>query len=76
MLRAGTPPAMLRRTRVPVTRSEATVERELLGRLGYRGGAGRQRTGPNRRRTGAGGQGADPARRRLSGMLAEHSLIG
>jgi len=32
--------------------------------------------GPSRRRAGAGGPGADPGRRRLSGVLAEHSLIG
>jgi hypothetical protein len=39
----------------------------LLGRLGDRGGAGRRRTGPNRRRAGAGGlgPGADPCWRSI-----------
>ncbi len=56
---------------------EATVE-QLMGAArtrGDRGGAGRRRTGPIRQRAGAGGPGADPGRRCLSGMLAEHSLI-
>jgi hypothetical protein len=79
LVRAGALPAMLWRTRVLVTRSEATIMMERwmeAGRLGDRGGACRRRSGPNRRRAGAGGPGADPGRRRLSGVLAEHSLIG
>jgi hypothetical protein len=65
---------------VTVTRSDAShgPRTRLPGRLADRlgGGAGRWRTGPSRRRTGAGGPGADPGRRRLSGMLAENSLVG
>ncbi len=78
VLRAYAPLAMLWRTRVPVTRSEATVElwMAVACTTRDRGGAGRQRTGPSRRRAGAGGPGADPGRRRLSRMLAEHSHIG
>ncbi len=62
VLRAGAPPAMLWRTRVLVTRREATVERWMGAAWTTRdlGGAGRRRTGPNRRRVGAGGTGADP----------------
>ena len=65
-------------TRVTVTRSEASHRPRmwLPGRLGNQGGAGRRRTEPSRRRTGAGGPGVDPGRLRLSGVLAEHSLIG
>ena len=76
VLRAGAPPAMSWRTRVPVTRSEATVERwiwELLGRLGVRGGAGRRRTGPKpaegrSRRTG-GGSGPTTSNRNAGGAF-------
>jgi hypothetical protein len=60
----------------PPSQRKYSVKQRLVGRLGDRGGAGLRRTGPDRRRTGAGGPGADPGRRRLSGMLAEHSLIG
>ena len=77
--RAGAPPAMSWRARVFVTRSEATVERWM--------GAARttrspRRSGPAEDRDHAGGgpeqedRMADPGRRRLSGGLAEHSLIG
>ncbi len=78
VLRSGAPPAMLWRTRVLVTLSEVTVERWMgaARTTRDRGGARMRRTGPNRRRAGAGGPGADSGRRRLSGMLAEHSLIG
>ncbi len=64
-------------TRAPMTQSEARhCSRMLLpGRIRDREGAGRRRTGPDRRKTGAGGSGADPGRR-LSGGLAEHSVIG
>ena len=62
VLRAGAPPAMLWRTRVPVTwgvRPPWSDGWELLGRLGDRGGASRRRTGPKpaegrSRRTGGG----------------------
>jgi hypothetical protein len=74
VLRAGAPPAimMLWRTRVLVTQSlsEATVERWM--------GAARttrDRGGAGRRRAGAGGPGADPGRRRPSGMLAESTNV-
>jgi len=79
VLRAGAPPAMLWRTRVPVTRSEATVERWMGAARTTRSS---RRSGPAEDRAqagggpGAGGPGADPGRRRLSGVLAEHSLIG
>ncbi len=78
VLRAGAPPAMLWRTRVLVTRSEATVELWMgaARTTRDRGSVGWRRTGPNRRRAGARGPGVDPGRRCLSGMLAEHSLIG
>jgi hypothetical protein len=58
-------------TRVPETRSEVNhcPRMQRPRRLGDQGGAGR-------RRTGAGGPGGDPDQRRLSGVLAEHSLIG
>ena len=51
VLRAGALPAMLWRTRVPVTRTLGVRPPwsdgwELLGLLGVRGGAGRRRTGP------------------------------
>ncbi len=46
---------------------------QLSGRLGDRGGAGRQRSGPSRRRTGAGGPGVDPGRRRPSRVLEKGS---
>ena len=60
-------------------RSEATMERWMEAASDdsefkeARAGGG---PGPSRRRAGAGGPGADPGRRRLSGGLAEHSLIG
>ena len=79
VLRAGAPPAMLWRTRVLVTRSEATVG-EMDGSCSDDSEFEEERAcggpGPSRRRAGAGGPGADPGRRRLSGVLAEHSLIG
>ncbi len=76
VLRAGATPAMLWRNRVLVTRSEATVDGSCSDDSESeeeRAGGG---PGPSRRRAGAGGPGADPCRRRLSGVLAEHSLIG
>ncbi len=61
------------RTRVPMTRSEARRGSLLPGRLGieeeWAGGG----PGPTGWRTGAGGPDADPGRRRLSGVLAEHT---
>jgi len=78
---AGAPPAMLWRARVPVTRSEATMER-WMGIMGAARSTRRsRRSGPAEDWAqagggpGAGGPGADPGRR-LSGVLAEHSLIG
>ncbi len=73
VLRADTLPAMLWRTRVLVTRSDGW---ELLGRLGIeeeRAGGGPGLTGGGQEQE---DRRADPGRRRLSGMLAEHSLIG
>ncbi len=55
---------------------EQLSQQKLPGRIGDREGEGLQRTGSDRLRTGAGGQGEDQDRRRLSGELAEHSLIG
>ena len=78
-VRAGAPPAMSWRTRVPVTRSEATVG-AMDGSRSDDSEFEEERAGggpdPSRRRAGAGGPWADPGRRRLSGVLAEHSLIG
>jgi hypothetical protein len=54
VLRAGAPPAMLWRTRVLVTRSEATVER-WMGAARTTRRSSRRRSGPNRQRAGAGG---------------------
>ena len=67
------------RTRVFVTRSEAIVERWMEAARTTRGP---RRSRPVEDRAQAGGgpeqedRMADPGRRRLSGGLAEHSLIG
>ncbi len=67
VLRAGAPPATSWRTRVLVTQSEATV--------GAMDGSCSDDSEFEEERAG-GGPGADPGRRRLSGVLAEYSLIG
>jgi hypothetical protein len=61
VLRAGAPPAMLWRTRVPVTRSEATMERWMgaarTTRISRRSGPAEERAQPaegRSRRTGGG----------------------
>ena len=75
VLRAGAPPAMLWRTLVLVTRSEATVE-PWMGAARTtrdRGGAGRRRTGPNRRGAGSrrtgGGSGTTTSIRNAGGAF-------
>ncbi len=75
VLRAGAPPAMLWRTRVPVTRSEATVERWMgaarTTRRSRRGGPAEDRAQPaegRSRRTG-GGSGQTTSIRNVGGAF-------